>query len=105
VAEHPGFVEIACVPVPSDDGVEDEVKAWVVTRPGVAVSMPDLLEHSVRTLPSYMVPRYFELTDTIPKTPTGKARKYKLLDRGNSTSTWDRAANGFAVTRRGLERL
>jgi crotonobetaine/carnitine-CoA ligase len=104
VAEHPGVAEVACVPVPSDDGVEDEVKAWVVTKPGAAVSMAELLEHSVRTLPSYMVPRYFELIDTIPKTPTGKAQKFMLLDRGNSASTWDRAANGFAVTRRGLER-
>jgi non-ribosomal peptide synthetase component E (peptide arylation enzyme) len=29
-----------------------------------------------------MVPDYIEILDSIPKTPTGKTEKYKLVKRG-----------------------
>ncbi len=103
VAEHEGVLEVAVVAFPSDDGVDDDVKAWVVPIDGLTLDYRDLLEHCVRRLPHFMVPRYFELVDRLPKTVSAKVLKHELRSRGNSATTWDRQAHGLDVTRRGLE--
>lgn len=105
LTQHPDVAEAACVPVPSDTGFEDDVKAWLVLAEGCVADMKSLLDHCVKMLPHYMVPRYFETIDAIPKTPTAKAQKYVLRANGNSDGTWDAIAHGFRVTRRGLERI
>lgn len=104
IANHQSVAEVACVPVPADSAVEDEVKAWIVIREGSDTAYADLLEHAYAALPHHMVPRYYEFTAAIPKTPTGKPQKYILRDRGNSADTWDSHAHGFKVTRWGIER-
>ncbi len=100
---HPQIAQVACVPVRRPD-VEDEVKVWVVPRAGERVAFPELLEFCVDRLPHFMVPRFFELAEELPLTPTGKVEKGTLRATGNGVRTWDRAAHGYAVTRRGLAR-
>jgi carnitine-CoA ligase len=100
----PGVAEAACVADRSGVDVEDEVKVWIVTAPGVAVKEEELLIHCAERLPHYMVPRYIELTDALPKGPNGKVLKYALRDTGNSEHTWDRLARGIDVTRHGISR-
>lgn len=104
MADHSAVSEVCCVPVPSDSGVDDEVKAFVVLKDGVTETHANFLEHAFAHLPHHMVPRYFEFVDAIPKTPTGKPQKYVLRDRGNSASTWDSHQHGYIVTRHGLQR-
>jgi crotonobetaine/carnitine-CoA ligase len=53
----------------------------------------------------FMVPRYFEPVDELPKTPSLRIKKFELRDRGNSSATWDREAHGFQVTRSGLREV
>ena len=36
-----------------------------------------------------MVPRYIELADELPKTPTEKIRKIALREAGITSATWD----------------
>jgi carnitine-CoA ligase len=38
----------------------------------------------------FMVPRYVEFMDSLPKTPTLRIEKYKLKKRGITPETWDR---------------
>lgn len=102
-ASHPLVSEIACVAVPSDTGIEDEVKVFVVAAQG-AVSAADLLEHAYANLPHHMVPRFYEFIDAIPKTTTGKPQKYVLKERGNNSATWDCLENGYRITRHGIQR-
>ncbi|MGE2735664.1 AMP-binding protein [Mycolicibacterium vaccae] len=104
IDRHCSVKEVACVPVPSDTGVDDEVKAFIVLKPGSTDTHADLLEHAFAHLPHHMVPRYLEFIEEIPKTPTGKPQKYVLRDRGNSGSTWDSHDHGYIVTRHGLKR-
>ena len=45
-------------------------------------------------LPYFMVPRYIELFDTLPQTPSEKVRKKELRERGVTPNTWDRIGVG-----------
>jgi crotonobetaine/carnitine-CoA ligase len=89
--QHPRVVEAAAYGVPSDLG-EDEVKIDGVTNG--EVSAIELHEWLQRSAPRYMVPRYIELRDSFPKTPSERVEKYKLaqqtLDR---PEVFDSAAN------------
>jgi crotonobetaine/carnitine-CoA ligase len=38
----------------------------------------------------HMVPRFVDIVDSLPKTPTEKVEKYRLAARGPTTTTWDR---------------
>ena len=98
INEHPAVYESAVVAVPADLG-EDEIKAVIVGRPGVAVDFEDLTRFLVERLPYFMVPRYFELSDDLPKTPTQKVLKAALRERGVSAEVWDREAAGITLRR------
>jgi crotonobetaine/carnitine-CoA ligase len=104
VAAFPGVAEVACVPVPSDLGVDHDVKVWIVPAADVEIDLAELLQFCVTSMPHFMVPRFFELTEDLPKTPNAKVQKYLLRERGNTDATWDIQAAGYRVTRRGLER-
>lgn len=100
-----GVEEVACVAHPSDYGADDEVKVFLVTsNDALSLDFPQLLEFLVERLPYFMVPRYFEVIDELPKTPTQRVQKHLLRERGNGPSTWDRESSGFLVKREGLVR-
>jgi crotonobetaine/carnitine-CoA ligase len=46
----------------------------------------------------HMVPRYVEVVEALPKTPTEKIEKYRLRERGVTANTWD--AEGLSTHRR-----
>jgi crotonobetaine/carnitine-CoA ligase len=85
---HPAVLECAAIGVPSE--LEDEdVKLAVVLRPGASLTPEELVEFCVEHLPKFMVPRYIEFLDALPRTPTDKVAKYKLRERGLTDETWD----------------
>jgi crotonobetaine/carnitine-CoA ligase len=81
-------------------GGEDEIKACIVLRPGLALAPQELLEHCVPRMPYFAVPRYVEFVPALPKTPTEKVRKTELRATGITPATWDREAAGYRVRRR-----
>jgi len=89
IEAHPDVLECAVIGVPSDL-TEEEVMACVVVRPGCSVSPTALVEHCTRTMARFMVPRYFRILPSLPKTPTDKVEKFKLQDQGVTADTWDR---------------
>ncbi|MDT0202727.1 AMP-binding protein [Nocardioides sp. AE5] len=89
VNSHPAVLESAAVAVPSDQS-EDEVMVYVVTRPGHSVTATDLLDYLAERMARFMVPRYVEFLDELPKTPTQKVQKAVLRTRGIGTETFDR---------------
>ncbi|GAA0929343.1 AMP-binding protein [Pseudonocardia zijingensis] len=89
---HPGVVESAAFGVPSELGEED-VKLAVVRAPGSELTAAELAAHCAAKLPSFMVPRYIEFLDELPRTPTDKVAKHTLRamgDHGLTPGTWDR---------------
>lgn len=94
INRHPRVLESAAFGVPSELGEED-VAVAVVPAPGESVSPEELAAHCAASLPSFMVPRYVEVVDELPRSSTGKLAKHELKARGRSgitPATWDREA-------------
>jgi len=89
VNSHPDVVESAAVAVPSKLG-EDDVKVVVVRRAGSDMAELDLIGFLIPVMPRFMIPRYVEFVDTLPKTPTDRVQKVLLRNAGVTTRTWDR---------------
>jgi len=100
LSKHPAVLEVAAVPVPSEMS-EDEVMVYVVRKPGAFVSAAELVHFSVEHMNYYMVPRFIEFIDALPKTATEKIEKYKLKQDAVSRRAilWDREREGIAVRR------
>jgi carnitine-CoA ligase len=81
---------------------DEEVKLVVVAQPGAEIDPAELVAFLADRLPRFMVPRYVEVVDALPKTPTQRVRKHVLRGYGDSAATWDREAAGYRVTRAGL---
>jgi len=93
VLQHPDVSECAAVAVPSEY-LEDDVKVYVVIRDGATLAPEDLVEFLGPRMPEFMVPRYVEVLDELPKTEaTMRTRKVELRARPLTDATWDREAN------------
>ena len=92
----PDVVECAVIPVASAH-TEQDVMAVIVASDPSAFDPAALIEFLVPRLAYFMVPRYIDRVDALPKTPTGKIQKYPLRDRGLTDSTWDREASGITI--------
>jgi len=88
IDSHPDVLESAAVAVASEFG-EDEIKAVVVPLPGRSLDPSDLHAYLADRMPRFMVPRYIEIADSLPKTPTQKIRKVELRAAGVGPATWD----------------
>ncbi|TCK26773.1 AMP-binding protein [Pseudonocardia endophytica] len=97
---HPAVAESAAVGAPSELG-EEEVRVAVVLRDGVEATPEELFLHYAASMPYHMVPRYIDIVDALPRTPTDKVEKYKLRSAGVGESTWDATAAGWRMTRDG----
>lgn len=85
---HPEVVESAVVGVPSELG-EEEVKAVVVRRPESSLSYEELHRYCQEKMARFMVPRFIEWADQLPKSATQRIQKYKLRQVGVTDRTWD----------------
>lgn len=85
LAAHPGVAEVAVVGVP--DPKWDEVpKAFVILRPGVAVTAEELVEHCRGHLARFKVPKQLELVDHLPRNDSGKVLKRLLRDEAQEAA-------------------
>lgn len=88
VNAHPAVMESAAVGVPSELG-EEEVKVCVVLCPGERLEPAALVAWCEERMAYFMVPRYVEFRDALPKTATERVEKYKLKQEGIGAA-WDR---------------
>ncbi|WAJ45345.1 AMP-binding protein [Mycobacterium sp. Aquia_216] len=102
VTSFPGVLEAACVAYPAEFGGDDEVKVFVVAASDVGVDFHAMLMYLTERMPYHMVPRFYQLIDQLPKTPTQRVQKHVLRAAGNSDATWDRQQAGYRLTRAGL---
>ena len=76
---HPAVLEAAAVGIP-DANYGQEILAAVVLKPGVVCEELALREHCTRVLGRYKTPKIFRFVDELPKGPSGKVQRLKLLD-------------------------
>jgi len=89
VEKHPAVAECAAFGVPSELG-EEEVMLWVTVKPGMEVDLQDLIRHCAENMAYFMVPRYIDVVDEIPRTETMRVQKGDMKKRGTTERTWDR---------------
>ncbi|MEZ5925197.1 MAG: AMP-binding protein [Hyphomicrobiaceae bacterium] len=98
VLSHPAILECAVVPVVAADA-EQEVLAIVSLKPGESLAPDALIRFLDGRMARFMIPRYVEIIDAMPKTPTGKIQKFVLRERGLTPATWDREISGIKLSR------
>lgn len=84
--QHAAISEAAVIAVRSDDGVDEEIKLCAVAD-GPPPEPAELHRFLRDRLPRFMVPRYIQFLDGLPKTGSTRIQKFKL-DAG-TTSAWD----------------
>ena len=89
VEKHPDIAVCAAFGVPSELG-EDEVMIAVQPKPGKTIDLKDLIRFCADNLAYFMVPRFVDIVDEIPRTETLRIIKTEMKKRGVSETTWDR---------------
>ena len=76
---HPAVLEAAAVGIP-DLHYGQQIMACVVLREGCTCSEAELREFCERHLGRYKTPSVFRFVDALPRGPSGKVQRLKLLD-------------------------
>lgn len=77
--EHPKVLEACAVGVP-DKYRGETVKAFVVVKPGEALTEEELNTYCRENLAAYKVPKIYEFIDALPKSSVGKVLRRELRD-------------------------
>jgi len=76
---HPAVLEAAAVGIP-DGNYGQEIMACVVLKPGSHCTVEELTAFSQQELGKYKAPKVIRLVSELPKGPSGKVQRLKLLD-------------------------
>ena len=76
---HPAVLEAAAVGIP-DQLYGQDILACVVLKPGARCDAAELRAHCHAQLGRYKTPREFRLVAALPKGPSGKVQRLKLLE-------------------------
>ncbi|MCA1834108.1 MAG: class I adenylate-forming enzyme family protein [Actinomycetota bacterium] len=79
IAHHTSVADVAVVGAPSDLWGE-EVVAFIVTPPGIAVDDAALDAHCRTVLSGFKVPKRYVFVDALPRSPAGKILKRELRE-------------------------
>ncbi len=77
-----GVSEVAVIGVP-DEVFGAAIKAFIVPVAGAELTEQKVLKYASSKLESFMVPKYVEFRESMPKTSTGKIHKKSLAEEGS----------------------
>jgi long-chain acyl-CoA synthetase len=89
LATHPAVLDSAAIGVPHPIKGE-EVKAFVVLKPGANATVEEIVAHCRTQLAPFKVPKDIEFRESLPKTLIGKTLRRQLAEE-------DRKKRGQAV--------
>lgn len=87
--KHPDVAEAAALAYPAPGG-EDDLRIVVVLHEGASITPKALSEAFAGIMPRFMIPRYVEIRESLPFTPSGKIKKSDLVAEGLGMNVWDR---------------
>lgn len=79
ILEHPSVQEAAIVGV-AHDVLGEDIAAFVVAKPGMAIGADELKEFCAAHLADYKRPRHVTFVHSLPRNATGKVMKHLLVD-------------------------
>lgn len=88
ILQHPDVLECAVYAVPSEL-TEDDIMVTLVPVDGKEIDAPALTGFLADRLAKFAVPRYYRVTDTLPKTETHRVIKKELESIGVTEDTYD----------------
>ena len=77
--QHPAVLEAAVIGVPSERWGETPL-ALIVPREGAAPTVEEIVLHCREHMAHFKVPRRIEFVETLPRTATGKLKKFELRE-------------------------
>jgi crotonobetaine/carnitine-CoA ligase len=106
VLSYPEVDQVAAIAVANpdmeDSAGDQEVKVVIVPVAGSEIDPAALTEYLVPRMPRHMVPRFIEIVDELPRTPSFKVKKADLRAAGITAQTWDREKAGVKLGREKL---
>jgi len=80
--QFPGILEAAAIGMP-DSNYGEDVAACVVPSPGTVIDLDGLRAHCEQNLGRFKTPSAFHVMDELPKGPSGKIQRLKLVESLN----------------------
>ncbi len=77
---HPKVQDVQVVGLP-DSKYGEELCAWVIAKPGIALTEEEVREFCKGQIAHYKVPRYIRFVDAFPMTVTGKIQKFRIREQ------------------------
>ena len=79
ILDHPAVASCAAIGVPADEEAgEEEIAVFVLPAQGAQVSPEEISAWVAERLPAFLRPRYFQIVESLPMTPSGKVQKAQL---------------------------
>jgi len=100
VNQHQRVLESAAYGVKSEEYAEDEVMVAVVLRPGATLAPEELLDFCQDKMADFMIPRFIDFVEKLPKSEVHRIMKRFLKDRGVTETTYDREKAGYTIGKR-----
>jgi crotonobetaine/carnitine-CoA ligase len=99
VNQHDKVLESAAYGVKSAEYGEDEVMVAVVLKPEESMTPEELLDFCQDKMADFMIPRFVDFIDKLPKSEVHRIMKRFLKDRGVTETTYDREKAGYQIKR------
>jgi len=80
IEAHPEVMAVAVIGVP-DEALGERVKAFIEVSDKGSVTAESMKDYLKDKLAKYKIPEIIEITDQLPRNPTGKVLKYKLREQ------------------------
>jgi long-chain acyl-CoA synthetase len=77
---YPGVLDVVAIPIPYS-ATASRLKAIIIPEPGVELDREEIRSFAREHLIHYKVPRSFEITDDVPRSPSGKILRQQLMTR------------------------
>lgn len=99
INQHEKVLESAAFAVKSSEYAEDEVMVSVALKPGEKMTPEELLDYCQDKMAYFMIPKYIDFVDELPKSEVHRTLKQILKERGVTETTFDREKAGYEVKR------